>query len=136
MSHATCVVMWTKPSVTISCDLVHVLYTILLKDLFKGHLINSNHSEIHKHSNNQSQKVSKWPFLGYLSKLVIKFRMQVWDNGSMDLVTQLYVYCDTANRKTVSHFHLNASWTERTELTKCKSLGHLSDEIVGRFPPH
>ena len=42
-------------------------------------------------------ELTKWPLLGYLIKFVIKFRMQVWDNDSMDLFTQHHVCCDTAD---------------------------------------
>ena len=65
-----------------------------------------------------------------MTNLVIKFRMEVWGNDSMDLCTQHHMCCDTSNRKTFSNFHLNASWPERNELTKCTLNGHLGNFVI------
>ena len=80
----------------------------------------------------ERNELTKWPLIGHLGNLVIKFRMKVWGNDSMDLFTKLYLFCDTANRNTFSHFHLNASWHKWNELTNRPFLGHLS-KLVNKF---
>ena len=88
---------------------------------------------LHFHLNAAMPKwneLTKWPLFGHLSKFVIKFRMQVWGNDSMDLFTLHHVFCDTADRHTFSHFHLNASWGELNALTKWSIFGHLSKFII------
>ena len=74
--------------------------------------------------------MTKWPLLGYLIKFVIKFRMQVLGNDSMDLFTQYHVCCDTGDWNTFSLFNLNAAWPKWNELTKWPFLGHLSKLVI------
>ena len=75
-------------------------------------------------------ELNKWPFLCHLSRLFIKFRMHVWGNDSMDLITQHHLCCDKANHKTVSNFHLNATWIWRNELNKWPLIGHLRNLVI------
>ena len=48
----------------------------------------------------------------------------------MDLFTQHHICCDPANRKSVSHFHLNAAWPKLNELTKRPLIGHLTKLVI------
>ena len=75
-------------------------------------------------------ELTKWTLLGHLSKFVIKFRLQVSGSDSMDLFTQHNMCWDTANRYTLSLFHLNAYWPYWNVLTKWTLLGHLSKFVI------
>ena len=72
-------------------------------------------------------ELTKWPLFGHLSKFVIKFRIQVCGNDSMDFFTLHHVCCDTADRHTFSHFHLNVNWPIWIEFTKWPLIRHLSE---------
>ena len=66
----------------------------------------------------QWNEFTKWPIFGHLRTFVIEWGLPVSGSVSMDLFTQDYVCCDTADHRTFSHFPLNTYWLQRIELTK------------------
>ena len=75
-------------------------------------------------------ELTKWTLIGHLGNLVIKFRMQVWGNDSMNLFTSSSRELRHSRSLNLFPFSLDCLLTEWSELTKLSLVRHLSEFFV------